>query len=166
MLQHFAPIRTFVFDIDGVLTDGNILLMGDGHLVRSMNMKDVYALQVAVKKGYNVWAITSGKSDAVRARLNKIGIHEVHIGIENKKEVLREIAVARKSSYDTMLYMGDDISDYAAMNACNLPCCPADAVDEIKQIARYISPLKGGKGCVRDVIEKVLKLNNHWVIPS
>lgn len=165
LLELFAPIRTFVFDVDGVLTDGNLMLTEDGHMLRSMNIKDGYAMQLAVKKGYKVWIISGGKSEGVRLRLNKLGIQEVHIGIESKKEFLHEIAVSSQTTYESVLYMGDDIPDYAAMQVCGLPCCPADAVPEIKQVAKYISPLAGGRGCVRDVIEKVLKLNGDWDLP-
>jgi 3-deoxy-D-manno-octulosonate 8-phosphate phosphatase (KDO 8-P phosphatase) len=162
----FAPIRTFVFDIDGVLTEGSLLLMEDGHMLRTMNIKDGYALQLAIKKGYGIWVISGGKSEAARKRLNKLGIKEVHIGIENKKDFLKEIAAATNTPLTSLLYMGDDIPDYAAMQLCALPCCPNDAVPEIKQVCKYISPAIGGKGCVRDVIEKVMKLNGDWCLPK
>lgn len=165
LLELFAPIRTFVFDVDGVLTDGSLMLTEDGHMLRSMNIKDGYAMQLAIKKGYKVWIISGGKSEAVRLRLNKLGISDVHIGIESKKEVLNEIVAASLTSYNNVLYMGDDIPDYAAMQLCGLPCCPNDAVAEIRAVSKYISPLNGGKGCVRDVIEKVLKLNGDWELP-
>ena len=164
LLELFAPIRTFVFDVDGVLTDGTLMLTEDGHMLRSMNIKDGYALQLAIKKGYKIWIISGGKSEAVRLRLNKLGIADVHIGIDSKQEVLHEIITSTQSSYSQVLYMGDDIPDYYAMQQCALPCCPADAVPEIKQVAKYISPYAGGKGCVRDVIEKVLKLNGDWPV--
>jgi 3-deoxy-D-manno-octulosonate 8-phosphate phosphatase (KDO 8-P phosphatase) len=166
LLELFAPVRTFVFDVDGVLTDGTLILTEDGQMQRSMNIKDGYAMQLAVKKGYKIWIISGGKSEAVRERLNRLGIVEVHIGIESKKEFLHDIIIASKTSYEHVLYMGDDIPDYAAMQACGLPCCPNDAATEIRQVAKYISPLCGGKGCVRDVIEKVLKLNGDWDLPS
>jgi 3-deoxy-D-manno-octulosonate 8-phosphate phosphatase (KDO 8-P phosphatase) len=166
LLEQFAPIRTFAFDVDGVLTDGSLMLTEDGHMLRSMNIKDGYAMQLAIKKGYRVWIISGGRSEAVRMRLNRLGVQEVHIGIDSKREFLHEIATASDTDYSTILYMGDDIPDYAAMQQCGLPCCPNDAVPEIKQVARYISPYDGGKGCVRDVIEKVLRLNNHWELPS
>ncbi|MFI5196363.1 MAG: KdsC family phosphatase [Chitinophagales bacterium] len=165
LLELFAPIRTFVFDVDGVLTDGNLMLTEDGHMLRSMSIKDGFAMQLAIKKGYKVWIISGGKSEAVRLRLNKLGVQEVHIGIDSKKEFLHEIVIASKTDYSHVLYMGDDIPDYAAMQLCGLPCCPNDAVAEIKQIAKYISPYNGGHGCVRDVIEKVLKLNGDWELP-
>ena len=162
ILELFAPIRTFVFDVDGVLTDGSLMLTEDGHMLRSMNIKDGYAMQLAIKKGYKVWIISGGNSEAVRGRLNRLGILDVHIGIESKKELLHELAISTKTVFETVLYMGDDIPDYAVMQLCGLPCCPNDAVPEVKQVSKYISPYPGGKGCVRDVIEKVLKLNGDW----
>ena|ERR1043165_454640 len=165
LLELFAPIRTFVFDVDGVLTDGSLLATEDGQLLRRMNIKDGYAIQLAIKKGYKVWILSGAKSEGVRLRLQKLGVKDVHIGIETKKELLMDIALSSQTSYDSVLYMGDDIPDYAAMQLCGLPCCPADAVAEIKGIAKYISPNKGGEGCVRDVIEKVLKLNGDWELP-
>ena len=122
-------------------------------------------MQLAIKKGYRVWIISGGKSEAVRLRLNRLGVKDVHIGIESKKEFLNEIALASDTIYESVLYMGDDIPDYAAMQACGLPCCPSDAAPEIKSVSRYISPYNGGHGCVRDVIEKVLKLNGDWELP-
>lgn len=166
ILELFAPIRVFVFDVDGVLTNGTLLATEEGHLLRTMNIKDGYAMQLAIKKGYKIWIISGGKSEAVRARLNKLGITDVHIGIESKKEMLQEIIATSNTDYNHILYMGDDIPDYACMKLCAMPCCPADAVPEIKDVSRYISPLPGGAGCVRDVIEKVLKLNGHWELPS
>ncbi len=166
ILELFAPIRTFVFDVDGVLTDGTLILTEDGHMLRSMNIKDGYAMQLAIKKGYKVWIISGGTSEAVRSRLNRLGIPDVHIGIESKKELLHELAIASKVPFGDMLYMGDDIPDYAVMQLCGLPCCPNDAVPEIKLVSKYISPFAGGKGAVRDVIEKVLKLNGDWVLPE
>lgn len=166
VLELFKPIRTFVLDVDGVLTDGSLLATEEGHLLRKMNIKDGFAMQMAVKKGYKIWVISGARSEGVRARLNKLGITDVHIGIETKKELLLEIAEESRTTFESILYMGDDIPDYAAMQLCGLPCCPNDAVAEIRNVARYISPLKGGDGCVRDVIEKVLKLNGHWELPQ
>ncbi|MBC7552556.1 MAG: HAD-IA family hydrolase [Taibaiella sp.] len=165
LLELFAPVRTFVFDVDGVLTDGNLMLTEDGHMLRSMNIKDGYAMQLAIKKGYKVLIISGGKSEAVKLRLNRLGIQDVHIGIESKKELLHELTASTSTAMETVLYMGDDIPDYAVMQLCGLPCCPADAAPEIKQVSKYISPYNGGRGCVRDVIEKVLKLNGDWDLP-
>lgn len=165
ILSLFKAIRVFVFDVDGVLTDGTLLATEEGHLLRKMNIRDGFALQLAIKKGYKVWIISGGKSEAVRARLNRLGVMDVHIGVETKKELLQEIVLAADVSWEEVLYMGDDIPDYAAMRLCGLPTCPADACDEIRAVAKYISPKTGGSGCVRDVIEKVLKLNGDWELP-
>lgn len=161
VLSLFKPIKTFVFDIDGVLASSMILVMKDD-MVRSMNTKDGYALQLAVKRGYRVVIISGGKSEAVRARLVGLGIHDVFLGVHNKKELLLEYVQQHQLLWDEILYMGDDIPDHAPMQMVGLACCPSDAVQEIKQVSRYISPFTGGAGCGRDVLEKVLKLNGHW----
>ncbi|MEO6251747.1 MAG: HAD-IIIA family hydrolase [Ferruginibacter sp.] len=162
VLEKFKTIKTFVFDVDGVLTDGSLLILEDGQMARQMNIRDGYALQLAVKKGYRVVIISGGTSDAVKERLDRLGIKDCFLKIDNKKEKLIEYVSEHGLSWDEILFMGDDIPDYIPMQLTSLPCCPADAAPEIKQISHYISPIDGGKGCVRDVIEKVLKLNNHW----
>lgn len=162
VLEKFKSIKTFVFDVDGVLTDGTVLVLNDGQMARTMNIKDGYALQLAVKKGYRVVIISGGTSDAVQERLEKLGVKDCFLKINNKKEKLLEYVTQHQLSWDEILFMGDDIPDYAPMQLTGLPCCPADAASEIKHISLYISPIEGGKGCARDVIEKVLKLNDHW----
>jgi 3-deoxy-D-manno-octulosonate 8-phosphate phosphatase (KDO 8-P phosphatase) len=166
VLELFAPIRTFVFDIDGVMTDGSLLVTETGDLLRSMNIRDGYATELAVKKGYNVWVISGGKQEAPAIRLRKLGVTETHIAVPEKKKLLLELFEKYKAEPAQALYMGDDIPDYAVMQICGLPTCPADAAPEIKSVAQYISPLNGGAGCVRDVIEKVLKLNGDWDLPE
>jgi 3-deoxy-D-manno-octulosonate 8-phosphate phosphatase (KDO 8-P phosphatase) len=162
LLEKFKPIKTFVFDVDGVLTEGSLLILNDGQMARLMNIKDGYALQLAVKKNYRVVIISGGTSDAVKERLLKLGVTDCFLKIDNKKEKLTEYVTEHHLNWDEILFMGDDIPDYIPMQLTGLPCCPADAVAEIKQISHYISPVKGGEGCARDVIEKVLKLNGHW----
>jgi len=162
ILALFKKITTFVFDVDGVLTDGNLLVMPDGLMVRRMNIKDGYALQLAVKRGYNVFVISGGKSPEVKERLNKLGITQMWTQVEDKKILLENIVREKNLQQSELLFMGDDIPDYDVMNYSGLPCCPADAAVEIKQISKYISPLPGGNGCARDVIEKVMKLRGDW----
>lgn len=162
ILNKFKTIRTFVFDVDGVLTDGTLLLLNDGQMARRMNIKDGYALQLAIKKGYRVVVISGGTSEAVEIRLNKLGVKDCFLKVENKKEKLMEYVSRNQLNWEEILFMGDDIPDYIPMQLTGLPCCPADAVPEIKQICHYVSPWEGGQGCARDVIEKVLKLNGHW----
>ncbi len=166
LLELFAPIRTFVFDLDGVLTDGSLMFINEGLMPASVNTKDLYAIQQARKKGYTVLLITEYRSEPTRRALCDPGIVDVHFGIENKKEFIEKLIATRGSSSDSILYMGNDIPAYAALQVCGLPCCPNDAVPEIKQVSKYISPFSGGRGCVRDVIEKTLKLNGDWQLPT
>lgn len=163
MLTHFKTISSFVFDVDGVLTDGTLLISENGLMLRKMHVKDGYALQLAVKKGYPVIIISGGNSPEVKARMAKLGISNVYMNVENKVEKLKELIAQFNLQKETILYMGDDIPDLEVMLFCGLACCPSDAVAEIKNISKYISPLKGGEGCVRDVIEKTLKLKGTWV---
>ena len=162
VLALFKNIRLFVLDIDGVLTDGSLLLLDDGQMARRMNVKDGYALQLAVKRGYKILAISGGTSQAVKLRLEKLGIYDVFISIADKPAVMRQFMDKQALKAEQVLYMGDDIPDLEAMRLSGLAACPADAVAEIRAASMYISPFKGGEGCVRDVIEKVLKLNGHW----
>jgi 3-deoxy-D-manno-octulosonate 8-phosphate phosphatase (KDO 8-P phosphatase) len=162
VLEKFKAIKTFVFDVDGVLTNGSLLILNDGQMARLMNIKDGYALQLAIKKGYRVVIISGGTSDAVKERLERLGVKDCFLKVDSKKEKLIEYVSENQLNWDEILFMGDDIPDYIPMQLTGLPCCPVDAVAEIKGISLYISPVAGGKGCARDVIEKVLKLNGHW----
>lgn len=162
ILAAFKPIRLFVLDVDGVLTDGSLLLMDDGQQLRRMNIKDGYALQLAIKKGYHILIISGAQSEAVKKRLLKLGITNVMMGVLHKSGTLQAFMQQHGFSKEQVLFMGDDMPDFKVMQLVGLPCCPSDAVAEIRNLASYISPLKGGEGCVRDIIEKVLKLNGHW----
>jgi 3-deoxy-D-manno-octulosonate 8-phosphate phosphatase (KDO 8-P phosphatase) len=166
LIDQFKKITTFVLDVDGVMTDGSVYVLDDGQQVRSMSTRDGYALQLAVKKGYRIIIISGGISDAVMQRLNKLGVVEVHMDVHDKKSLLLQFMKQNNLTRDELLYMGDDIPDYMPMLEVGLPCAPADAVPEIKKIAHYISSMDGGKGCVREVIEKVLKLNGHWELAT
>jgi 3-deoxy-D-manno-octulosonate 8-phosphate phosphatase (KDO 8-P phosphatase) len=127
-----------------------------------MSTRDGYSLQLALKKGYRIVVISGGNSDGVRQRLQYLGIRDIYLKVNDKVEVLQEYAREHKLDEKDMLYMGDDIPDYGAMLYVGLACAPADAAPEIRHMAAYISSFNGGQGCVRDVIEKVLKLNGHW----
>lgn len=166
ILSQFKQITTFIFDVDGVLTDGTLLITHDAEYVRRMHIKDGYALQLAIKKGYRVAIMSGGVSEAVTKRLNKLGIMDVFMQVENKKSRLQEYVRKHGLQWQEVLFMGDDIPDYEVMQLVGVSCAPNDAVPEIKQTAKYISPLAGGMGCARDVIEKVLKLNDHWGIQT
>jgi 3-deoxy-D-manno-octulosonate 8-phosphate phosphatase (KDO 8-P phosphatase) len=162
VLEFFKEVSTFVFDLDGVLTDGTVLVLNDGLQARQMHVKDGLALQMALKNGYNVIIISGGSSEPVIRRLQKLGITEVYLDIKDKLLFLDEYLNNRKIGWQEVLFMGDDLPDLAILNKAAMPCCPADAVMEVKKVSKYISPIQGGYGCVRDVIEKVLKLNDNW----
>lgn len=148
--------------MDGVLTDATVFVMPNGVWARRMHVRDGYALQLAVKKGYKVIVISGSTSPEVTARLHRLGIDNVHMGIKNKKELLQNIIKEKNITKEQLLVMGDDIPDLHILPLAGFACCPADAVQEIKEISNYISHLKGGEGCVRDVIEKTMKLQGKW----
>ncbi|MEL0650889.1 MULTISPECIES: KdsC family phosphatase [unclassified Algibacter] len=160
--EYLEHITTFVFDVDGVLTDGTVSVLTNGEMLRTMNVKDGYAIRSAVDKGYNLCIISGGKNDGVRIRLEGLGIKDIYLGAKNKIEQLDDYLTANDIKSENVLYMGDDIPDYPVMKGIGLPCCPQDAVPEIKSISKYISHKKGGKGAVRDVIEQVLKVQGKW----
>lgn len=162
VLEHFKPITTFVFDVDGVLTDGTVLLLENGLQARQMNIKDGLALQMALRKGYRVVIISGGYSEPVLKRLQYLGLEEIYLATKNKLLFLEQYLAEQGLGWKEVLFMGDDLPDVAVLQKAGLASCPADAVPEVKAASAYISPVKGGCGCVRDVIEKVLKLNDHW----
>ena len=155
-------ITTFIFDVDGVLTDGTVSLFPNGELVRKMHTKDGFALKTAVDMGYHVCIISGGTNQTVKSRLNGLGIKSIYLGSHNKAEQMKEFMTQYDIRLENILFMGDDIPDLPVMKMVGLPACPRDAVQEIQQISKYISQKKGGKGCVRDVIEQVLKVQDKW----
>jgi 3-deoxy-D-manno-octulosonate 8-phosphate phosphatase (KDO 8-P phosphatase) len=162
VLELFKKITTFIFDVDGVLTDGTVLVLENGLQARRMNIKDGFALQMAEKNGYKVLIISGGNSPQVVDRLEKLGITNIHMSVLDKKAFVLDYISANNLKTEEVLFMGDDLPDLPAMSVVGLACCPADAVSEVKEAVQYISPINGGLACVRDVIEKVLKLNDHW----
>lgn len=162
ILARFKPVRCFVFDMDGVLTDGTLLLYHGGHMLRRMHIKDGYAIQLAIKKGYKMVVVSGSHSESARDRLERLGVRDIRMDIKDKSPELEQIMRQYEVSAEQVLYMGDDMPDLPALRMAGLACCPADAVAEVKEASHYISAVAGGLGCVRDVIEKVLKLNGHW----
>jgi 3-deoxy-D-manno-octulosonate 8-phosphate phosphatase (KDO 8-P phosphatase) len=162
ILSAFKKITTFVFDVDGVLTDGTVLVLPNGVQARRMHIKDGFALQMALKNGYKVKVISGGNSPEVLDRLTKLGVTDVQMSVLDKGSLLLDWMKAENLKKEEVLYMGDDLPDLPALLVAGLPVCPADAVTEVKQASLYISPLNGGEACVREVIEKVLKINGHW----
>jgi 3-deoxy-D-manno-octulosonate 8-phosphate phosphatase (KDO 8-P phosphatase) len=156
-------ITTFVFDYDGVLTDGTVILQDEGEALRTANVKDGYAMQLAVKLGYKVAVITGGYSPSMRKRFEALKIKDFFMGVAHKLDVLQDYLDKNNISPDQVIYMGDDIPDYQAMKKVGIACCPADASPEIKEISHYISNIPGGRGCVRDIIEQTLKIQEKWM---
>ena len=156
-------VNTFIFDYDGVLTEGTIIMTDQGEALRISNIKDGYALQLAVKMGYRIAIISGARSKSMEHRLKALQITDVFLGVGNKLETFH--TYLRNNSIDPseVLFMGDDIPDYQIMREVGMPTCPADAAEEIKKMARYISHVPGGKGCVRDVIEQVMKVQGKWM---
>ncbi|ARV08346.1 3-deoxy-D-manno-octulosonate 8-phosphate phosphatase [Winogradskyella sp. PC-19] len=160
--EYLNDITTFIFDVDGVLTDGSVTVTTDGEMLRTMNIKDGFALKTAIDAGYNVCIISGGSNEGVRKRLSGLGIKDIYLGAHNKIEQLNDYFSKRGITQNQTLYMGDDIPDFPVMKIVALPCCPQDAVQEIKSVSKYISHKNGGKGAVRDVIEQVLKVQGKW----
>ena len=162
-LEKFRDVRAFVFDVDGVMTDGNIMLTESGQQLRTMNIRDGYALRQAVLQGYHVAVISGGFSEGVASRLEYLGVKDYFFGVEDKVDVFEEYIANKNIDAGEVLYMGDDLPDYALMRIVGLPTCPNDAVPEILELSQYVSPRNGGTGCVRDVIEKVMRLQGSWI---
>jgi 3-deoxy-D-manno-octulosonate 8-phosphate phosphatase (KDO 8-P phosphatase) len=161
-LTGFKDITTFIFDVDGVLTDGTVLVLENGLQARRMSIKDGFALQLAIKLGYRVVIISGSSPSPVIDRLSKLGITEIHMAMLNKRAFIATYIEKNKLRSEEVLYMGDDLPDLPAMPVVGLSTCPADAAIEIREAVQYVSHINGGQGCVRDVIEKVLRLKDEW----
>jgi len=151
-----------VFDVDGVMTDGRLLVTEQGEQLRTVHIRDGYALRQAVEKGYLVAALSGGQSEGMVRRLKQLGLTQVYTGVDDKGIFLRGLVESAHLDASALMYMGDDLPDLPALRLAGMPVCPLDATAEVRAICRYVSPLGGGAGCVRDVIEKVLKLNGQW----
>ena len=158
----FKDITTVVLDVDGVLTNGDIILMPGIQPVRKMNAKDGYAMQLAVRNGIRMAIITGGRSPEVKERLNGLGITDVYLGASSKMESYEDLKMCYDLKDEEILYMGDDLPDYDIMKIVGLAAAPQDAAPEIKSVADYVSPIDGGRGCVRDVLEQLLKIQGKW----
>lgn len=156
-------ITTFILDVDGVLTDSSVHITSSGEMLRTMNIRDGYAMKAAVESGYNVCVISGGSNEGVRIRLRNLGITDIHLAAPNKVQTFQEYTELYNINPEHVLYMGDDIPDYHVMKLVGLPTCPQDAAAEIKGISKYVSHKNGGKGAVRDVIEQVMKVQGKWM---
>ncbi|MDO4729474.1 MAG: HAD-IIIA family hydrolase [Bacteroidota bacterium] len=160
--EFLKNITTFVFDIDGVLTNGQVLVTNEGELLRSMSVKDGFVMKLAVEKGYNICIITGGNNQGAKKRLEDLGITDIFMKKAQKLNSFLQYQQQKGLKKEEILYMGDDIPDIPPMLHSGLATCPQDAVPEVKAVANYISHLNGGEGCVRDVITQVLKVRGDW----
>ena len=162
--QKLTGIKTLLFDVDGVLTNGQVFLMESGEFIRNMNSKDGFALQLAVKKGYRVAIITGGNSQIVKKALQGLGIDDVFLSQHDKLQCYKDYINEHSLNEEEILYMGDDLPDYEVMKRVGIAACPNDSAHEIKEISIYISGRNGGQGCARDIIEQVMRSQGTWEI--
>ncbi len=155
-------IDTFIFDVDGVLTDSSVHVSETGEMLRIMNIRDGFAMKAALESGYKVSIISGGNNAGVRIRLQNLGVDDIYLASSNKVKTFNEFCNLRAVNPQNVLYMGDDIPDYHVMQLVGLAACPQDAVPEIKAISNYISHVNGGRGAARDVIEQVMKVQGKW----
>ena len=164
--EKLQAVKAFVFDFDGVMTDGSVWTYADGETVRFGNIKDGYAIQYAVKKWYIIALISGATSKSIDNRMAALGVEQCYTGCANKMDTYRQFLKDNKLDESQVVCMGDDIPDYEIMSHCAVAACPADAATEIKEISHYISLYGGGHGCVRDIIEQVLRLQGNWFDPN
>ncbi len=160
--EDLKKVKAFAFDVDGVLSAQIIPIHPNGEPMRTANIKDGFAMQLAVKLGFPVAIITGGKTEAVRKRYQDLGVQDVYMGASDKIVQFNDWIQKRNLSPENVLYMGDDLPDFPVMKEVGVPVCPADAVEEIKSLCKYISHKNGGEGCARDVLEQVLRVHNMW----
>jgi 3-deoxy-D-manno-octulosonate 8-phosphate phosphatase (KDO 8-P phosphatase) len=161
--EDLTKVKAFVFDVDGVFSSSKVILHPSGDLMRTMNIKDGYAVFYTIKKGYIICIISGGNSESVRSRFQNLGVTDIYLGSHNKMNDYKDFLFKYDLNSENVLYMGDDLPDYEVMHLVGVPTCPSDAVEEIKAISSYISDKAGGEGCVRDVIEQVLRLQGKWM---
>ncbi len=155
-------IKTFIFDVDGVLTDGKILITTEGELLRAMDTKDGYAMKCALIQGYKIVIISGARNIGIETRMKELGIFDIYLGANHKLDAYQDLMDNYDLDPETILYVGDDIPDIPVMEKVGLGCCPADAVSDVKAMADYVSHKNGGAGCVREIIEQVLRVQGKW----
>lgn len=158
-----SKIKALAFDVDGVLSKQTVVMQPDGLPQRTVNIRDGYAVQLAAKSGLHVAIITGATIESLRRRYHALGVPDVYLSCSRKIDVYQQFLDKYGLSDEEVMYMGDDIPDYEVLRRCGLPCCPADAAPEIRQVCTYVSPLNGGLGCVRDVIEQILAAQGKWM---
>ncbi len=157
-------VKAFIFDVDGVFSNNFVYLHPNGDMLRSMNIKDGYAIQLAVKEQFPIGIISGGFSESVRVRFNRLGVTDVYLKSLDKMDDFTDFIYKYDLSPESVLYMGDDIPDFEVMNSVGFPTCPANAAPEIKAVSKYVSDKNGGDGCVRDVIEQVMRAQGKWIV--
>jgi 3-deoxy-D-manno-octulosonate 8-phosphate phosphatase (KDO 8-P phosphatase) len=162
ILDRFSSIDTFILDVDGVLTSGTVIASSDGEMRRDFNIKDGFALQYVVKQGYHVIIISGGDNEGVRKRLRNLGITEVHTAVADKRKLLKELETKLQINLKNALYMGDDFPDLSVMRMCGIKVCPSDAAWEVQEEVDIVTKALGGKGAVREILEKVLISQDKW----
>ena len=162
-LRLLPNISTLIFDVDGVLTNGMVTIMPNGEQIRSLSSKDGFAIQLAIRKGLRICVITGGSSQSVKSALQDLGIQDVYLKVSNKIDTYDDIKIMYDLKDEEIMYMGDDLPDYEVMKTVGIPACPSNAAREILDISKYISDQKGGEGCARDIIEKVLRAKKMWM---
>jgi 3-deoxy-D-manno-octulosonate 8-phosphate phosphatase (KDO 8-P phosphatase) len=162
IFEAFKKIKAVVLDVDGVLTDGHLLVNEQGDQLRTFYVRDGYALQLSIRQGIPIMVITGGRSEGVRQRLAGLGVLDIAMGIHDKVAVLRDWCTQKGLSPEEVAYIGDDMPDLEVMQMVGLPICPSDAIPEIKAISQYVTSAPGGKGAVREVLELMLKWQNKW----
>jgi len=162
LFDKLQAVRAFVFDVDGILTNNEVLVTEVGELLRTMNVRDGQAIKWAIRAGYPVGIITGGRSEGVKKRLTDLGVEEYYSGIGEKLPAFQSFLQRTGKQALEVCYMGDDLPDLPVLRKVVLSACPSDAVPEVLEICDYVSPLRGGAGCARDLIEKVMKLQGKW----
>ena len=161
-----AAVKAFVFDVDGVFTDGRIMVTADNQFVRTYDSKDGFAMKALVKKGYKVAVISGGRGDSLAFRFNMLGVSDLYLDNFQKLDALKDFMAKYGLEPDEVIFMGDDIPDMEPMLYVGIPVCPADAAHDVKRISRYVSGYKGGEGCVRDIVEQVMRAQGKWDVPE
>tara|TARA_B100000941_G_scaffold290394_1_gene272283 strand:- start:1140 stop:1640 length:501 start_codon:yes stop_codon:yes gene_type:complete len=161
--QNLHQIRAFIFDFDGVFTNGKIILTSKGDVYREINVKDGFSIQFALKKGYKIAVITAGTSNEIKKKLINLGINNVYLGANEKSRFFKDFVKKEKLGKNEILFVGDDIPDIEIMQSVGVSACPNDAAVDVKKISDYISYKKGGDGCIREIIEQVLRVQNKWI---
>ena len=164
--ERLAEVEAFVFDVDGVMTDGSIMPLPDGDFLRRYNAKDGYALSYAIKHGYKVCVISGGFGSLLASRMQRLGVKHLYTNCMDKIKAIREFAESEGVNLDNVIYVGDDIPDLECMREVGMPVCPADSAAEVIECSRYVSEFEGGRGAVRDIVEQVLRARGDWAKSS